>query len=154
MMWFNKANKLALFQDHRRETIEWNEDNGHPHRTLEINPDVVGDFRAMKFPDNTFHLVVFDPPHFETLGENSRTARMYGKLFDDWETGLTAGFSECFRVLKPFGTLIFKWNSTEIPLERVLVLTPHKPLFGHTSGRQSKTHWTVFLKPDDKAGSP
>jgi hypothetical protein len=148
MMWFNKANPLAIFQDRRRECIEWNEENGHPHRTLEINPDVIGDFTKMAFPDESFHLVAFDPPHFDSLGENSRTARMYGRLFGDWETDLSDGFRECFRVLKPFGTLIFKWNSTEIPLERVLALSPHPPLFGHTTGRQAKTHWLTFLKPN------
>ena len=151
MMWFNKKNPLAIYHDRRRETVQWKKEDGESMRTLEINPDVLGDFTAMEFPDNTFHLVAFDPPHFDSLGENSRTAKMYGKLFDDWETGLSAGFRECFRVLKPFGTLIFKWNSVEISLEQVLACSPHPPLFGHTTGRQAKTHWVAFLKPNEKA---
>jgi SAM-dependent methyltransferase len=49
---------------------------------------------------------------------------------------LRLGFAECFRVLRPGGTLIFKWNETQVPLKEVLALTPHKPLFGHPNGRK------------------
>jgi SAM-dependent methyltransferase len=60
---------------------------------------------------------------------------------------LRGGFSECFRVLKPGGTLIFKWAETEIPLAEVLALTEHQPLYGHRSGKAAKTHWVAFIKP-------
>jgi hypothetical protein len=50
-----------------------------------------------------------------------------------------AGFAECFRVLKKDGVLIFKWNEHDVPLKGVLELTPHKPLFGHPSGKQQRT---------------
>ena len=152
-MWFDKKHPLALYHDRRSESVEWETHETQPdgskkyrHRTMEIAPDVVGDFTALDFPDNTFHLIAFDPPHFDTLNENARTAKMYGRLFGDWETMLADGFRECFRVLKPYGTLIFKWNSTCIPLERVLALSPELPLFGHTTGRQAKTHWVTFMK--------
>jgi len=49
-------------------------------------------------------------------------------------------------VLKPSGTLIFKWNETDVPTSQVLALTDAKPLFGHKSGKQMKTHWIAFLK--------
>jgi len=150
MFWFNKQNPDVVYQDIREETIHWNEDNGHPKRTLEIKPDVIGDFTKMDFPDNYFYLIVFDPPHFNKLGNNSRTAKMYGKLLPTWEDDIKAGFSECFRVLKPNGTLIFKWNSTQIPLKKILELTDVKPLFGHTTGRQAKTHWVAFMNPPNK----
>ncbi len=144
MMWFDKHNPLALYQDRRRETVTWDEEN--TNRKLEINPDVLGDFTEMQYPDNTFHLIAFDPPHFDSLGENSRTAKMYGRLFGDWECDIAAGFSECFRVLKPNGVLVFKWNSHDIPLSKVLELAKVPPLFGHTTGRQAKTHWVTFIK--------
>lgn len=32
-------------------------------RKLDVEPDVVGDFRDIPFEDNTFNMVVFDPPH-------------------------------------------------------------------------------------------
>jgi hypothetical protein len=51
-------------------------------------------------------------------------------------------------VLKPGGTLIFKWAETEFPLREILALTPHKPLYGHRSGKASKTHWVAFCKPN------
>jgi SAM-dependent methyltransferase len=159
MMWFDKDHPLALFQDERCETVEWEgfetipgtDDKRHRKRQLEIRPDVVADFREMPYADNSFHLVAFDPPHFSTLSENARTAKLYGRLFGDWESDLAAGFRECFRVLKPCGTLVFKWNSSDIELPRVLALSPVGPLFGHTTGRQSKTHWVCFMKPNDKA---
>lgn len=156
-MWFDKRHPMALYHDRRSEKVEWETHETQPdgskkyrHRTMEITPDVVGDFTALAFPDDTFHLIAFDPPHFDTLNENARTAKIYGRLFGDWETMLADGFRECFRVLKPCGTLIFKWNSHDIPLERVLALSPHPPLFGHTTGRQAKTHWVAFCKPNDQ----
>ena len=59
---------------------------------------------------------------------------------------LAGGFAECFRVLKPNGTLIFKWCETQIPLRDILALTPEKPLYGHKGGAKSVTHWVAFLK--------
>lgn len=66
---------------------------------------------------------------------------------------LRAGFSECFRVLDADGVLVFKWNETQVRLSEVLALTPHQPLFGHTSGRKAGTHWMVFMKPAQNVGA-
>lgn len=111
-----------------------------------VIPDQVMDFRALPFPDDTFWHVVFDPPHLKRLGKNSWTAAKYGALLPSWREDLAAGFEECFRVLKPHGTLIFKWNEAQIPVSEILALTPHQPLYGHRSGRLSKTHWIAFIK--------
>jgi len=46
--------------------------------------------------------------------------------------------------LLDFRALPFADNS--FPL---LALTPHKPLFGHKSGKRAGTHWMTFLKPAD-----
>ena len=43
-------------------------------------PDVVGDFRDMPFEDETFRLVVFDPPHLLHAGDDSWLAKKYGVL--------------------------------------------------------------------------
>lgn len=56
------------------------------------------------------------------------------------------GFAECFRVLKPNGTLIFKWNETQILTKDILALTDQKPVVGHISGKRANTHWVCFLK--------
>jgi SAM-dependent methyltransferase len=116
-------------------------------KMLKVRPDVVADFTAMPFPDEAFHHVVFDPPHIIRKAELGRITVAYGCLKGDWESMLAAGFSECFRVLKPNGTLIFKWCEAQIPLERILALTPEKPLYGHRTGAKARTHWCAFLKP-------
>lgn len=49
-------------------------------------------------------------------------------------------------VLRPEGTLIFKWSESDIPVREVLALTPMKPLYGHRSGKAGKTLWVAFMK--------
>ena len=71
-------------------------------------------------------------------------AKKYGKLDqEDWQTDIKQGFDECMRVLKPNGTLIFKWNEEQIKLGQVLKVINLKPLIGN---KRSKTHWLVFMK--------
>lgn len=147
--WFQKEHKETLFIDIRQpETFTTG--IGINKRTRHIKPEVIMDFRSMDLPSNHFSLVVFDPPHLLSVGDNSYTAKMYGKLNKNWKDDLTKGFLECFRVLKPDGILIFKWCEYDIPLKDILKLTPVKPLFGHKSGKQQKTHWITFMKgPND-----
>lgn len=68
----------------------------------------IGDFTAMPFPDGSFKMVVFDPPHLVWAGKTANLYKRFGKLDKDWKTELTMGFKECFRVLEPYGVLIFK----------------------------------------------
>jgi len=145
MFWFNKEHPDALYVD-IREPETFTTGKGIHERTRHIRPDKVMDFRELDLPDKSFYLVVFDPPHLKSVGDNSYTAKTYGKLGEGWKDDITKGFSECFRVLKPDGVLIFKWNEYEIPVRDVLALTPHKPLFGHKSSKQQKTHWITFMK--------
>ena len=141
MFWFDKNNPNVLFADIRTESHVLCDGRG-----LEISPDVEMDFRKMDFADETFHLVVFDPPHMNRLGKSSWMAKKYGVLLPTWELDIKVGFDECMRVLKPNGTLIFKWNESQIKIADVLKLIPYKPLFGHTTGRQAKTIWMAFMK--------
>jgi hypothetical protein len=141
MFWFNRSNPLALYMDKREEQHVLCDG-----RELKISPDVVADFTDMPFPDESFWLVVFDPPHMNSLGANSWLAKKYGRLIGDWRDDLREGFAECFRVLKTNGTLVFKWNTTDISLDEVLALAPCPPVFGHTTGRQAKTVWATFFK--------
>ena len=150
MMWFDHADPRALFGDRRCETITVT-DRSHRDdgtRVLRIEPDALMDFRALPFPDDSFSLVAFDPPHLVRAGPKSWLAAKYGKLGADWRDDLRAGFSECFRVLRPSGVLVFKWNETQVKVREVLALTPHQPLFGQVSGRTGMTHWLVFMKPE------
>jgi len=147
MFWFDRKNPLAVFVDKRRESFELRDASSKGGiRQLVIDPDMQADFTALPFPDKSFSLVIFDPPHLIHNGGGGWLAKKYGKLGSDWREELRKGFSECFRVLKDEGTLIFKWSEYEIPLLQILALTPVKPLIGHKSGKQSKTHWVVFMK--------
>ena len=149
MMWFDRADPRAVFGDQRAETITVTDNsrgNTSGTRTIVIAPDTLLDFRALPYADGAFHLVAFDPPHLVQAGPRSWLAAKYGKLSDDWRADLRAGFSECFRVLRPYGTLVFKWNETQVKLREVLALTPERPLFGNTSGKKAGTHWLVFMK--------
>lgn len=143
-MWFDKDDERALFSDRRRETIEMEYPSGK--YTERINPDITADFTDLPYPDDTFSLVVFDPPHIPQDVPSGRIVKRYGHLSGDWHGMLRGGFLECFRVLKPGGTLIFKWNECRVPVKEILELAPIKPLFGHKSGKTMQTHWIAFLK--------
>ena len=141
MFWFDKNYPDATFMDIRRFCRKLCDG-----RTFEVSPDVIGDFRNMPFENEIFDLVVFDPPHLVRGGDNAWQVIKYGKLnkesiFDD----LSKGFSECFRVLKKHGILIFKWNEIQVKVSQILKCCQHKPLFGQKGG---KTHWLVFIKPE------
>lgn len=141
MFWFDKENPDVIYQDIRSE-----EHILCDGRKLEVKPDVVADFRDMPYPDGSFKLVVFDPPHLAKAGENSWLAKKYGVLSANWQDDLAKGFKECFRVLEPNGVLIFKWNEDQIKVSQIITLSPIAPLFGHTTGRHGKTHWITFIK--------
>lgn len=141
MFWFDKQNKNVVFGDIRTENHTLCDG-----RLLEIKPDIEMDFRNMPFKDNAFKLVVFDPPHMNSLGKNSWMAKKYGVLSNGWEDDIKRGFTECMRVLDIGGTLIFKWNESQIKISKIIEVIGQQPMFGHTSGRQSKTIWMAFMK--------
>ena len=152
MMWFDRQHPDVVFGDQRSETlVVTDRSNGRENgtRTLHIKPDVLMDARALPYPNGVFKLVAFDPPHLVRAGPRSWLVAKYGKLGEDWREDLRAGFAECFRVLRPDGVLIFKWCEDEIPVSQILALTEQKPLFGHRSGKQQKTHWVTFMKPNE-----
>lgn len=141
MMWFDKKHPSAVFMDIRVETHKLS--NG---TTLVVHPDVVADFRSMPFAGESFHLVVFDPPHTRA-GTKGWMAKKYGSLTHaTWKGVLRAGIDECFRVLKPNGVLIFKWNETHYKVSEVLKAIGREPLFGHKTMQNNKTMWAVFMK--------
>jgi SAM-dependent methyltransferase len=152
MFWFDRENPTALFMDKRAETHELTDSSSQGgFRSLTIAPEVQADFTALPFRDASFPMVVFDPPHLVRNGKSGWLAKKYGKLGRDWREEIRAGFAESFRVLRPLGTLIFKWNEHEIPVSQVVALSAHRPLFGNKCGKQSKSHWLVFLKPAQPA---
>jgi SAM-dependent methyltransferase len=143
-IWFDKDNPDVIRGDIR--VVDLWVGKGENGRQWTVNPDVQMDYTAIPFCSNLFEMVVFDPPHLKDLGITSWLAQKYGKLFANWRDNIRSGFDECFRVLKPGGFLIFKWNEHQIPLVEILALAPYQPLFGHTTGSNTKTHWLCFVK--------
>ena len=142
LFWFDKDNEYTTYMDIREESFEIH------GKKVNVTPDVVADFRDMPFEDNTYDLIVFDPPHLKWAGPNSIMKAQYGQLDKDtWPDDIRQGMSECMRVLKPTGTLIFKWNEVQIPLKDVLNAIPYQPLFGN---KRSKTHWLTFMKEEEE----
>ena len=58
MFHFDRQNPNVVFGDIRSESHVLCDG-----RSLDIAPDIEMDFRAMPFEDESFHAVVFDPPH-------------------------------------------------------------------------------------------
>ena len=100
-IWFNKHHPAAVYCDKRTESMElaFGRKRTSVH-TLNVAPDIVCDFTDLPFPDESFQLVVFDPPHLTTAKETAWLVKKYGKLDDDWPKMLHDGFAECMRVLK------------------------------------------------------
>lgn len=147
-MWFNKQHPAAIYCDKRREQYSniWKSGNAKAERECVIAPDLQCDFTSLPFADNSFALVVFDPPHLTRAKETAWLVKKYGKLDDNWPQMLREGFDECMRVLKHDGVLIFKWSEYDIPAEKVWKAIGCRPLFGHHSGKKSKTFWACYMK--------
>ena len=149
-MWFNKQHPNAIYIDSRKEN-PFPEGHKKVRKGFEINPDYIMDFRKLEFPDESFKLVVCDPPHMKTLGKTSHFRKIYGCLNKEtWKKDLEKGFKEMFRVLEDKGILILKWNNTEIPHKEVINLSPYEPLFYNIFSSRTKTdkstRWYCFMK--------
>ena len=89
--YFNKTDERVVFGDIREDETHLLT-NG---QTIKIKPDQVMDFRAIPYPDETFQMVVFDPPHMLRLSEKSWMRKKYGVLDSEtWREDLTKGFAE------------------------------------------------------------
>ncbi len=75
MFYFDKHNPNVLFCDNR--TIETTLCDG---RKFEVKPDVLADFTNLPFDNNTFGMVVYDPPHLTRNTGQSKYKTMYGTL--------------------------------------------------------------------------
>jgi ubiquinone/menaquinone biosynthesis C-methylase UbiE len=76
MFWFDKQNKDVLYIDKRYESLIAKDSSCKSgERIIDVFPDVVCDFTEMPFENESFYLVVFDPPHLKTLGKTSWLAK-------------------------------------------------------------------------------
>ena len=129
MFWFNKNHPLTIYSDIKAD----------------VDPDVVQDFQKLSYPDKSFKLVVFDPPHL--FDKANWINKKYGTLdHEDWPMQMQQGFNECMRVLEDHGILIFKWSQGSISVSTVLSVIGVEPLFGHSSDKKSHPHWMCFMK--------
>ena len=146
-MWFNKQHPAVIYCDKRNESFDLFFGRARTSKhACHVSPDVICDFTDMPFGDGTFSLVVFDPPHLIKAKETAWLVKKYGKLDENWRGMLHDGFKECIRVLKPDGVLVFKWSECDIPAAEAWKAIGQKPLFGHHSGKKSKTFWGCFMK--------
>ncbi len=144
MWWWDKAHLLAVYVDKRTR----------PQGTIvqkplwKIEPDVLADFRALPFSDGSFQLVLFDPPHqVRSCAGTGINAEQYGAWDDRGERDetLRLGLAECWRVLAPGGTLIFKWAGRVADVQAAF---PAEPVVGtRPRGRRDGPAWVVFYKP-------
>lgn len=73
-------------------------------RNPERAPNIVGDFRALPFPDSSFDVVIFDPPYHTDMGKGK--ASVMGARFDTFATvadlraAVEQGTREAWRVAR------------------------------------------------------
>ena len=139
MMWFNKSHPNVIYHDQRSE----------------VAPDIIGDFRNLEsIKTGSLKLVVFDPPHdiyHRKVNENAGFQKNFGNLNPDtWQDDIKKGLAECWRVLEDYGVLIFKWNTHDAKIHRIMPLLPAEPLFMNkitkVNSHSSETIWFCFMK--------
>lgn len=138
MFWLDKNRKDTVYMDKRKF-----EDTLCDGRKLEVKPDIVADFANIPFKDNSFSLVIFDPPHLKNVGRNSWLAKKYGKLENNWKEEIKKGYDECQRILTKDGTLIFKWATRDITLKQLLDVINARPIIFH---KNNNTFFLIFRK--------
>ena len=141
MFWYDKHEPHTTYIDNRNEKDQVKD--RQYIRDIVVSPDIIADFRKLPFKDDEFDLVIFDPPHLIHAGDNSWLKLKYGSLPKDWPIYIKAGFDECMRVLKPTGTLLFKWSNNQIPFNKVFNVIGQEPILGD---RRGSTRWSVFIK--------
>ena len=147
MFWHDRNNPDVLYCDNRYINAEVIYTSKKETRRITVMPDIKADFTDLPFADNSFVHVVFDPPHLLHVGKNAWMAKKYGRLEEGkWRQMIHDGFSECWRVLKPNGTLVFKWNQNDIDFEEVFRVIGREPLYGHICGKSKNTIWAVYVK--------
>jgi len=146
----NKYNKDTVYCDIREKEEGW---HGQPNRHDKIDPDVVADYRDLPFDDESFDLICWDPPHITTNRGMKQLSgyikQKYGALHaETWQTDIRCAFQELWRVLRPGGTLTFKFASNSIDFDCVLDELPRDPMYGTTTNKKNgyETRWFTFYK--------
>lgn len=140
IMWENKHDPDTVYLDVRPE----------------VKPDIIGSICNTPFANNTFDLVIFDPPH-KNLGATSTMTWRYGHFSTaQIMYTLVAGFHEISRILKEDGLCLFKWSDGNIDLNRALrqqplnlsVLVIQRVSYHTKSGNQC--YWVTMIKRSER----
>lgn len=103
-MWLDKHFPSAVYVDIRSE----------------VSPDLVASSTCLPFHNETFDLILFDPPH-HNVGASGEWSLDYGVFTTAEILNLCRRtFPELRRVVKPAGVVLFKWNDHSIGLSRVM----------------------------------
>jgi len=131
MFWFDRQNKAVVFVDKRKEAHELKDaSSAGGHRTLIIDPDIQADFTKLPLKMQRLPWLFSIRLIWLEAVKRGGWQRNMGNWKGDWRQELRMGFSECFRVLRDEGTLIFKWNEFEVPVSDILKLTQKSPYSG------------------------
>lgn len=101
-----------------------------------MKPDIVADSCKLPFYDDSFDIVLFDPP-FSFRNSKSCGSKEYVRFYITYGLNLYTSrtelqnyikntFYEIARVVKPNGTCLLKWSESRIPLNFPLELLPNK----------------------------
>jgi ubiquinone/menaquinone biosynthesis C-methylase UbiE len=121
--------------------------------TITVQPDKVGCITSIPWPDESFSMVIVDPPHAGRWGKNSFMAALYGSWDrDTFVRRFHKANDELYRVLKPGGVLLLKVQDNE-GRDKIAerLLTKFKLLLKiqqvNSSGRTGhKTFWMHFIR--------
>ncbi len=150
-IWYQKNHPFITFMDRRHgkyysQTGNCKTDNV---RVCNIFPNIIARWQNTPFKNNSFDMVVFDPPHLftEQNKKHPAMATPYGIFYkENWKKDLADGIIELFRVLKPNGIFILKWCEVDKSVDEIINLIPYNPLFGTRTGQSNNTHWICFIK--------
>jgi len=122
----------------------------------EKNPTIQADHRSSPFPDNCADLVLYDPPFLSRPPSGWANTSFWINFSwfesqDQMRKTVYQVAREILRILKPGGELLFKWGTSDKPLNFALTLFP--PQFeiidrnrrSNHGGRNNET-WYVRLK--------
>jgi hypothetical protein len=143
----HKQNDQTVYSDKRVREPGF---HGQEGRTYAVNPNVKADTRDLPYQDESFSLIVFDPPHVTRQDGmqnlSGHVQKKYGALCaETWQHDLQESFTELFRVLEPSGTLIFKFADNSKSFSDVLDCAPKQPLFGTTTVKTSTVETRMFV---------
>lgn len=140
-----------VFMDIRHGPFSTGKRRGKPE-IIEIDPDKLGCITKIPWPDNTFSMVLFDPPH-DKWGKSSFMRVLYGSWNNEmFVHKVGPANQEFYRVLKPGGFLFVKIQDNkqrdkqlvELLSNFKLLLKIHQaPLSGRT---KNKTYWMLFVR--------